>query len=74
MMHGECVPHMQLRPVQLSEVLPQEFPHEPQLFRSFVTFVHVVPPQHSSEPAHVRPHAPQLATVVVDTQLPLQHA
>lgn len=72
MMHSACVPHMQLRAVQLSAVLPQLFPHAPQLLSSFVTFVHV-PPQHSSEPAHVRPHAPQFATVVVETHVPLQH-
>ncbi len=72
-MHSEPPPHVQLRAVHPSDVmLSQLRPHAPQLFSSFVTFVHE-PLQHSSLPAQVRPHAPQFATVVVDTQLPLQH-
>jgi hypothetical protein len=66
-------PHVQLPPMQPSPRMPHASPQPPQLLRSVCVFTHVEPPQHSCAAPHVRPHAPQFATVSTRVQVPLQH-
>ena len=73
MMHSALPPQVHIRAVQPSAVEPHELPHEPQLLVSVVTLVHE-PPQQSSAPEQVLPHAPQFATPVSAVQRPLQQA
>jgi hypothetical protein len=64
---------VQLPPVQPSEVPESQFrPHPPQLFVSLEVLMHV-PEQHDCAPEHVRPQAPQLATVSSVTHVLPQH-
>ncbi len=70
-MHAGPPPQVHEPLVQASAVSPHELPQRPQLFSSLLVLMHV-PEQQSCEPEQTRPHAPQLATVSVRVQLPLQ--
>ena len=69
--HSAAPPQVHEPALQPSAVDPHSFPHLPQFARSAFVLRHV-PLQHSSEPAQVRPHAPQFAAVSVRVQAPPQ--
>lgn len=70
--HAPRVPQRQRLLVHESDAMSHPLSHDPQWSKSFVRLRQTLPPQHVSEPPHVRPHAPQFATVSSVVQLPPQ--
>jgi hypothetical protein len=72
MKRHEVPPQVHSPPVQPSSFIPSHvLPQPPQLPSSVCVLTHA-PEQHSCEPEHTRPHAPQFATVSVRAQVPPQ--